>query len=54
MFTNQQAMSKMAKKKVAGSKPSTTVANIEFEARLWLSTDKLGDNGDAAKPVKPK
>ena len=40
----------MAKKRAAASSPSSgSAANIGFEAKLWLSADKLRNNMDAAE-----
>ena len=38
----------MAKAKSATSKAKDTAANLGFEAKLWLTADKLRNNMDAA------
>ncbi len=39
----------MAKAKTATTKSKDTVANLGFEAKLWLTADKLRNNMDAAE-----
>ncbi len=39
----------MAKKKANGSASNNTAANLGFEAKLWLTADKLRNNRDAAE-----
>ena len=41
----------MGKKKAAsGGASNGTAANLGFEAKLWLTADKLRNNMDAAEP----